>query len=167
LASTEGSRNPGKVNAPPGKLDSVSLARTLTRFLFLAAIVHQVTYTFVEGGIFEDVRRRLSAVDPKLEEFVHCHLCVGTWVGMVLAAIYRPNLLADVDRKRPSMPRQVANVAGDAFLIALGTRVWNEALGWLRREVQVKQKTIEAVEDAQQIGEDQPALPGISIRAKR
>ena len=150
-----------------GKLDSMSLTRTLTRFVFLAAIGHQVTYTFVEGGIFEDVRRRLSAIDPKVEEFVHCHLCVGTWVGMLLAGIYRPNLLADVDGKPPSFARQVANVAGDAFLIALGTRIWNEGLGWLRREVQVKQKTIEAVEEAQHTEEDQPALPRISIRAKR
>ena len=152
---------------PIAKLDSMSLARTLTRFVFLAAIGHQVTYTFVEGGIFEDTRRRLSTIDPKVDEFVHCHLCVGTWVGMVLAAVYRPNLLADVDRKRPSATQLVANVAGDAFLIALGTRLWNEALGWLRREVQVKQKTIEAADLGLGAAEQLPALPGISIRSNR
>jgi hypothetical protein len=134
----------------------MSLGRTLLRFIFLAAIGHQVTYTLVEGGIFEDVRQRLSTVHPKLDEFVHCHLCVGTWAGIALAAAYRPNLLADVGGKPPSPARQVANVAGDALLIALGTRLWNEVLGLLRREVAVKQKEIEA---------DQPASwPGISIR---
>lgn len=142
----------------------MSLARTLMRFAFLAAIGHQVTYTFVEGGIFEDTRERLGRVHPMVDEFVHCHLCVGTWVGAVLAAVYRPNLLADVDSRPPSVPRQLANVAGDAFLIALGTRVWNEALGWLRREVEVKQKTIEAAEGDHAAYEDGPAFPGISIR---
>jgi hypothetical protein len=142
----------------------MSLARTLTRFFFLAAIGHQVTYTFVEGGIFEDARRRLSSVDPKVDEFVHCHLCVGTWVGMLLAAIYRPNLLADVDGKPPSTARRVANIAGDAFLIALGTRIWNEGLGWLRREVEVKQKTIEAADGSQGMEREHPALPLRSAR---
>jgi hypothetical protein len=145
----------------------MSLARTLVRFVFLAAIGHQVTYAFVEGRIFEETRDRIGRLDPKVEEFVHCHLCVGTWVGALLAAIYRPNLLADVDGKRPGMPRQLANVAGDAVLIALGTRVWNEALGWLRREVQVKQKTIEAADGTEADGGGRPAFPGISIRPQR
>ena len=142
----------------------MSLARTLMRFIFLAAIGHQVTYTLVEGGIFKDTRERVGTVHPKVNEFVHCQLCVGTWVGALLAATYRPNLLADVDGKRPGLPRQLANVAGDAFLIALGTRVWNEALGWLRREVQVKQKTIEAVDSAGPEEGDPRAFPGISLR---
>jgi hypothetical protein len=141
----------------------MSLGRTLTRFLFLAAIGHQLTYTMVEGGIFEDARHRVGGLHPKLDEFVHCHLCVGTWVGALLAGIYRPNLLADVGGRKPGPVRQLANVAGDAFLIALGTRVWNELLGWLRREVQVKQRTIEAVEAA---GDDlaREGFPGISIK---
>ena len=143
----------------------MSLARTLMRFAFLAAIGHQVTYTFVEGGIFSETRERLGSLHPKVDEFVHCHLCVGTWVGALLALIYRPNLLADVNTKPPAIPRQLANVAGDAFLIALGTRVWNEALGWLRRQVQVKQKTLEAAETA--ADQDRPAFPGISIRPAR
>jgi hypothetical protein len=135
----------------------MSLGRTLLRFLFLSAIGHQVTYTFVEGGIFNGVRSRVSAVHPKADEFVHCHLCVGTWAGAVLAAVYRPNLLADVEGKPASPARQVANVAGDALLIALGTRLWNEVLGLLRREVEVKQMEIEA---------DEPGgWPGISIRS--
>ena len=34
-------------------------------------------------------------------------------VGALLAATYRP-LLGNVDGKRPGLPRQLANVAGDA-----------------------------------------------------
>ena len=134
----------------------MGLGRTLLRFLFLAAIGHQITYTVVEGGIFEDLRERISATHPKLEEFVHCHLCVGSWAGLVLAGIYQPKLLADVDARPPSALRKVANLAGDAVLIALGTRLWNESLGWLRREVQVKQNEIEM---------DRAMQPGISIRS--
>ena len=141
----------------------MSLGRTLVRFLFLAAIGHQVTYTVVEGGIFEDMRTRVSAMHPKLDEFIHCHLCVGTWAGVVLAGLYRPNLLADVDAAKPaSAGRRLANLIGDAVLIALGTRLWNEILGLLRREVQVKQKEID---ESAPIEIERATLPGISIRS--
>jgi hypothetical protein len=148
----------------------MSLGRTLLRFLFLAAIGHQVTYTIVEGGIFSDMRERVSQIHPKLDEFIHCHLCVGTWAGAVLAGVYRPNLLDDVGVKPRSAARQLANLAGDAVLIALGTRLWNEILGLLRREVQVKQKEIEkadgeGVDDSAPIEIDRAMLPGISIRS--
>jgi hypothetical protein len=52
----------------------MGLGRTLLRFPFLAAIGHHVTYTVVEGGIFEDMRNRAGAIHPKLDEFVHWHL---------------------------------------------------------------------------------------------
>jgi hypothetical protein len=145
----------------------MSLGRTLMRFAFLAAIGHQITYTLVEGGIFEDGRQRLATLHPKIDEFVHCHLCVGTWVGAMLALAYRPNLLADVERKPTSAARGLANVAGDAVLIGLGTRVWHEVLGWLRREVQVKEKTIEAADSAEGIEIEGRPLPGISLRSER
>jgi len=143
----------------------MSLGRTLLRFLFLAAIGHQVTYTFIEGGIFEPTRRRLSTVHPSVDQFVHCHLCVGTWIGIVLAAIYRPRLLADVDGRPPTAARNVANVAGDAVLIALGARLWNDALGLLRRDVEVKQTEIEAADESAPIELERAVLPGISIRS--
>ena len=142
----------------------MSLGRTLMRFAFLAAIGHQITYTLVDGGIFADTRERISAMHPKLDEFIHCHLCVGTWSGIVLAGVYRPNLLADAVGERPSGVRRVANLIGDAFLIALGTRLWNEVLGLMRREVQLKQRTVEAVERADEIRIERPSMPGISVR---
>ena len=145
----------------------MSLARTLTRFAFLAAIGHQITYTVVEGRLFEETRQRLASLHPKADQFVHCHLCVGTWVGVALASVYRPNLLADVDAASPGPVRRIANLAGDAVLIALGTRVWNEALGWLRREVQVKQKTIETIDGSDAVDDEAPMHSGISIRPQR
>ena len=119
----------------------------------------------MEGGIFEPTRRRLSTTHPRVDEFVHCHLCVGTWIGIVLAVIYRPQLLGSVDARPPTAARNVANVAGDAVLIALGTRLWNDALGLLRREVQVKQTEIEAADESGPIELERAVLPGISIRS--
>lgn len=139
--------------------------RTTQRFLFLAAIGHQLTYTVVEGGILEGARRQIGGVHPKLDEFIRCHLCVGTWVGAVLAAIYRPNLLADVDGKPVSAVRHLADFAGDAVLIALGTRLWSEALGLLSREAQVKQREIERAPEAEPMELEPVTLPGISIRS--
>src|SRR2546428_11423664 len=107
------------------KLETVSLGRSLLRFLFLAAIGHEVSYALVEDDRLEDIRQRLSRLDPRIDELVHCQLCVAAWVGVILAGIYRPNVLADAHGRRPSAARQVANVAGDAVLIALGTRWWD------------------------------------------
>ena len=148
-----------------GKLEMMSLGRAMLRFFFLAAIGHQLTYTFVEGGIFEPTRRRLSTVHPSVDEFVHCHRCVQTWVGIVLAAVYRPHLLADVDGRPPSAARNAANVAGDAVLIALGTGLWTDVLGLLRREVRIKQVEIEPADESAPLEIDRAVLPGISIRS--
>jgi hypothetical protein len=49
-------------------------------------------------------------------------------------------------------------------LIALGTRLCNDGLGLLRREVQVRQAQIEAADEAP-IEIERPVLPGISIRS--
>src|SRR5438046_3396625 len=107
----------------------MSLGRTLLRYLFRAGIGHQVTYTVVEGGIFEPTRRRLSTTHPRVDEFVHCHLCVGTWIGIVLAVIYRPQLLGSVDARPPTTESNVAYVASEVDLIALGNMQWHDATG--------------------------------------
>ena len=127
----------------------MSLGRALLRFFFLAAIGHQLTDTFVEGSIFEPARRHAWE----------------TWVGIVLAAVYRPHLLAEVDGRPPSAARNAVNLAGDAVLIALGARLWTDVLGLLRREVRIKQAEIEAADDSAPLEIERPVLPGISIRS--
>ena len=140
---------------------------TLTRFAFLGAIAHQITTTLVDGKIFEDARDRLGSLHPKASQVVRCRLCVGSWVGLALAALYRPNLLADMEGTRPGPARRIANLAGDAVLIAIGSEVWNEALAWWRREVQVKQQAAEALDQVDVGDEESPMYPGISIRPQR
>jgi hypothetical protein len=146
----------------------MGLSRTLLRFTFLSAICHQVTYTLVEGSIFEDARRRSAEVNPRLGDLVRCHLCTGTWVGLLLAAAYQPRLLSDVQQRRPSLTRRTLDLLGDAFLLALGGRVWNEGLGLLRNEVRVKEKTAEGAaaesESRAIIEPGRSAFPGISVR---
>ncbi|HET9849704.1 MAG TPA: hypothetical protein VFR68_14245, partial [Candidatus Dormibacteraeota bacterium] len=81
--------------------------------------------------------------------------------------IYRPNLLTDVEGTRPGPARRLANLAGDAILIAVGTRVWNEALAWLRRQGKVEPPTVEARDQSEAAEEESPMHPGISIRPQR
>lgn len=135
------------------------------RFLFLAAIGHQVTYGVVEGDDFDDVRRRLSRLDSRVDAFVHCPPCVAVWVGFILASIYRPNLLADLGGRRPSAARQVANLAADAVLIALGTSWWHEGLHLMQRVIERERPQTE-VEPADRVEIERPTLPGISIRSQ-
>jgi hypothetical protein len=146
----------------------MGLSKTLVRFTFLSAICHQVTYTLVEGSIFEDARRRVAAVNPRLGDLVRCHLCTGTWVGLLLAAAYQPRLLSDVQPQRPSLVRRTLDLVGDAFLVALGGRVWNEGLGLLRNEVRVKESTAEGAAGGAEAGAivepGRSAFPGISVR---
>jgi hypothetical protein len=125
----------------------VSPGRSLWRFLFLAAIGHEVSYTLVKADRLDSARQRLTNI----------------WIGLTLAGIYRPNLLAHADR-RSSVARQVANVAADAALIALATRGWHEGLAVLRREILARQTEAE-VEPAPRIEIERPVLPGISIRS--
>jgi len=144
------------------------LPRTLLRFAFLSAICHQITYTLVEGSVFEDARRRAAELNPRVGELVRCHLCLGTWVGVILAAAYQPQLLGEVRPQRPSLPRRALDLLGDAFLLALGGRVWNEGLGLLRNEVQAKRNAVEATEEPTEprnvFEPGRSAYPGISVR---
>jgi hypothetical protein len=126
----------------------VSVARTLVRFLSLTAIAHELTYNLAEAEGSEGRRQRLT----------------GLVVGFALAGIYRPNLLADVDGRRMTTARRVANLAADAVLIGLGTRWWHELLGELQRGLQSSRSRSNAESDPR-IETERVMLPGISIRS--
>jgi len=126
----------------------VSVARTLVRFLSLTAIGHELTYSLPEAEGSEGTRQRLT----------------GLVVGFALAGIYRPNLLADVEGRRMTTARRLANLAADAVLIGLGTRWWHELLGELQRGWQ-SSRPRSNVESGPRIETDRAMLPGISIRS--
>jgi hypothetical protein len=126
----------------------VSVARTLVRFLSLSAIGHELTYSLAEAEGSEGTRQRVTSLV----------------VGFALAGIYRPNLLADVEGRRMTTARRLANLAADAVLIGLGTRWWHELLGELERGRQSRRPRSD-VESDQRIETDRAMLPGISIRS--
>jgi hypothetical protein len=126
----------------------MSVTRTLVRFLALTAIGHELTYSLGEAEGLDATRQQLT----------------GFVVGFALAGIYRPNLLADVEGRRMSTARRVANLAADAALIGLGTRWWHQLLGELQREWQSSRQRHD-VEPDQRIEIERAMLPGISIRS--
>jgi hypothetical protein len=126
----------------------VSVARTLVRFLSLTAIGHELTYSLAGAEGSEGRRQRLT----------------GLVVGFALAGIYRPNLLADVEGRRMTTARRLANLAADAVLIGLGTRWWHELLGELERGLLSGRPRSNAESD-QRIETERAMLPGISIRS--
>jgi hypothetical protein len=119
-----------------------------SRFLFLSAICCQVTVIIVESWLFRGFRAWTQHRSDWLGRLVSCDLCFGTWVGLVLALIYRPALV-EAPRARTPWPeidgvfQNAAVVVADAFAIALGGRAANEILGLLSREVSVREEESE------------------------
>jgi|SRR6185437_13537348 len=118
---------------------------SLTRFVFLGAINHQITLIVVESLLFKGFRDWASARSRWLGELVRCHVCFGMWVGFFLALVFRPRFVdvPPLASMSPSFNRRfrvLATFAGDSFAIALGGRIFNESLGLLRREVAVTEE---------------------------
>ncbi|HLG51534.1 MAG TPA: DUF1360 domain-containing protein [Chloroflexota bacterium] len=123
----------------------MDVVQALARFIFLGAINHQITVIVVESLLFQGVREAARRRSRWLGELIRCHLCFGTWVGFLLALVFRPRLV-----DAPPIPglgpgadrrlRAVATFVGDSFAIAVGGRIFNELLGLLRREVAVTEE---------------------------
>jgi len=134
--------------------------RSLVRYLFLSAVNHQITIIVVESLIFKGFREWVARRSPYLGELVSCHLCFGTWVGFFQAILFRPHFVEapPLPKEPPSVNRTYRDVAlfvGDSFAIALGGRVFNELLGYLRREVAVKEEERELLEEEIQLLEEE------------
>jgi hypothetical protein len=115
----------------------------LLRFVFLSAINNQITVIVVESWLFRGFRQRAARWSDWLGKLVSCDLCFGTWVGFLLAVIFRPHFvdvppIPDTSPRLDYWLRTLAVFAADSFAIALGGRLINEVLGLLRREVAVK-----------------------------
>jgi|SRR5579883_2627641 len=125
---------------------------SISRFVFLGAINHQITLIVVESLLFKGFRDWASRRSRWLGELVRCHLCFGMWVGFLLALIFRPRFV-DVPPLASMSPdfnrrfRALATFAGDSFTIAVGGRVFNEALGLLRREVALTEEERQLLEE--------------------
>jgi hypothetical protein len=123
----------------------------LTKLLLFGAVNHQITIIVVESLLFRGVRREVQRRSSYLGELLSCHLCFGTWVGFLLSLIFRPALSSMPPV--PGLPRAVDEVlrrgavtVSDGFAIALAGRVYNEVLGLLKREVEVKAEEGELIQ---------------------
>ena len=124
------------------------------RLLALAAACHQITFIVVESWLFTGLRERAAARNEHLGKLVSCHLCFGTWVGLALAALFRPTLVAPSHYVR-GPARAVLTWAVDAFVIAFVARVMNETIASVREDVEVKKKEAELLE-AEVLEEKEP-----------
>lgn len=124
--------------------------RQLFRLALLGAINHQVTHLCVAGSIFEETRQSFKRVHPKLGLLVTCHLCFGTWVGFLLALVFRPRFIeagrGELPLQRPSRARQIAAFFADTFAISLAGRFYTEALAILAGQAAVKKEQRELLE---------------------
>lgn len=135
----------------------------MTRLLALGAACHQITFIVVESWLFRGLRDAAQARSAHLGRLLSCHLCFGTWVGLALAALFRPQSAVPSGRARSPL-RGVAEWAVDAFLISLVARALNEVLAAIRHEVALKRREAEVLEAAVERGEEGP-LP--QARASR
>ncbi|HEX4744018.1 MAG TPA: hypothetical protein VFW12_05035 [Candidatus Limnocylindria bacterium] len=115
------------------------------RLLALAAACHQITFIVVESWLFKGLRDAAAARNEHLGKLVSCHLCFGTWVGMALAALFRPTLVRPSGYV-PGPARALLQWAVDAFVISLVARVMNETIASVREDVEVKKKEAELLE---------------------
>jgi hypothetical protein len=118
---------------------------SLVRFLFLGAINNQITVIVVESLLFRGFRHWAAQRSTWLGQLVSCDLCFGTWVGFLLALVFRPHFvevpaLATPSTRLNRWGQAAAQFAGDSFAIALAGRILNEFLGLLSREVSVREE---------------------------
>ena len=124
------------------------------RLLALAAACHQITFIVVESWLFKGRREWAASRNEHLGKLVSCHLCFGTWVGLALAALFRPTLVPPSAYVRG--PARTALAWGvDAFVISLVARVMNETIASVREDVEVKKKEAELLE-AEALAEEEP-----------
>lgn len=115
------------------------------RLFALGAACHQITFIVVESWLFKGMRDQAAARNEHLGKLLSCHLCFGTWVGLLLAALFRPRVAPPSGYVQGPV-RAVAGWAVDGFVIALVGRVMNEVIGTVRKEVEVKEKEAELLE---------------------
>jgi hypothetical protein len=119
-------------------------AQQVLRLALLGAINHQVTHICVRGSIFQDARQRCGEIHPKLGQLVTCPLCYGTWVGFLMALVFRPKVIEAAQAGQPiPQPRRVRKLAAffaDAFAIALAGRFFTEVLAILAHQAGLKER---------------------------
>jgi hypothetical protein len=137
----------------------MQIARQLFRLAVLGAINHQITYIVVASSLFADFREWSKRVNQKLGQLVSCHLCFSTWVGFLLALLFRPRFIdvnsSGLPLRRPTKRRQIAAFFADSFAIALASRFFLEVLAILSNRAAVVQRQRELLEKQEHLFESE------------
>lgn len=125
---------------------------SVLRFAFLGAINIQITNIVVESLLFRGCRAWAKQCNPWVGELVSCDLCFGMWVGFVLSLVFRPHFVEAApglsgSHSADRVIRSAGTFLGDAFAIALAGRIFNELLGFLSREVALRDEQRELLEE--------------------
>lgn len=129
------------------------------RLLALAAACHQITFIVVESWLFKGLREAAAVRSEHLGRLVSCHLCFGTWVGLALAAVFRPTLVPPSPPARGAV-RGVLAWLVDAFVISLVARVMNEVIAIVRKDVEVKEQEARLLEETGDLAEEEAQRAG-------
>ena len=130
--------------------------KLLLYYLLLGGVNHQITIIVVESVLFRGFRQWAARHSRWLSELVRCHLCFGTWVGFLMALVFRPGFF-DVPPVPGASPRvnhaleALASFIGDSFAIAVAGRIFNELLGIARREVGLLEEESGLIEEEREL----------------
>lgn len=107
-------------------------------FVLLGMVNHQVTQIITVGAIFDTFRQKMWDIHPKLGYLFRCHLCFGTWVGLVEGA-FVPLAVHD---------SAIVSWLLVSFAVAMIGRAFNEALAFVACQVRVSKAQAEGIEES-------------------
>ena len=130
--------------------------KLLLYYLLLGGVNHQITIIVVESLLFRGFRQWAARRSRWLGELVRCDLCFGTWVGFLMALVFRPRFF-EVPPVPGTSPRvnhtfqTLASFVGDSFAVAVAGRIFNELLGIARREVGLLEEESGLIEEEREV----------------
>jgi hypothetical protein len=113
------------------------MIETLGLFILMGMANHQVAQIVTTGVVFDTFRAWAHTVHPKLGYLFTCHLCFGTWVGMVMAAVVGLTVHENA----------IVSWGLVAFGTAMLGRFFNEVLALIARHVRATEAQAVAIEE--------------------
>lgn len=103
--------------------------------LLLGAVNHQVSHIVTASALFNGVRAWFGERSPYLGYLLSCHLCFGTWVGLIQAVFVQVPIIVDAP--------PLVGYLSTAFAAALLGRIINEFMALFAAENELREFRIE------------------------
>lgn len=87
----------GTVAAPIGSALQRGLPTMAVALIAWMLSCYGATLVVTSGKIFASARRRITQVSPFLGIGIHCSMCVGFWVGVVMSKPFGANVGARIE----------------------------------------------------------------------